>query len=175
MAPARYGLLHHRKTNDIIAHYFEDSPRTSLLIEDTACVVGPVTWLVQRSMSGLPRCVCTRLPPVHQTWHQKWGLVQSLFAISTNSTDKSTYSYSLSNALFRPGKIIIHQKQPEHAEHFKYLSTLITNDARRKREIISRIVMAKAAFNKNNYHQQIGLKFKEDTREKLDWYWLIYL
>jgi hypothetical protein len=33
-------------------------------------------------------------------------------------------------------------------EHFKYLGILITNKARCRREIKSRIAMAKAAFNK---------------------------
>jgi hypothetical protein len=34
-------------------------------------------------------------------------------------------------------------------EYFKYLGTKITNDLRCTREIKSRIVMAKAAFNRN--------------------------
>jgi hypothetical protein len=43
---------------------------------------------------------------------------------------------------------MIDQKQPENAEYFKYLGSMITNDARCTREIKSRIAMAKAAFNK---------------------------
>jgi hypothetical protein len=41
---------------------------------------------------------------------------------------------------------------------------MITNDARCTREIKSKIAMAKAAFNKKKtFHQQTGLKFKEET------------
>jgi hypothetical protein len=40
------------------------------------------------------------------------------------------------------------QKQPENVEHFNYLSSMITNDARCTHKIKSRIAMAKAAFNK---------------------------
>jgi len=42
------------------------------------------------------------------------------------------------------------QEQPEKVEYFKYLGSVITNDARCRREIKSRISMAKVAFNKNN-------------------------
>jgi hypothetical protein len=42
---------------------------------------------------------------------------------------------------------IIEQKLFENAECFKYLGSMITNDARCTREIKSRIAMAKAAFN----------------------------
>jgi hypothetical protein len=45
-------------------------------------------------------------------------------------------------------KIIIDQNQLENVEYFSYLGIMITNDARCTREIKSRIVMAKAAFNK---------------------------
>jgi hypothetical protein len=45
-------------------------------------------------------------------------------------------------------KIMTHQKQLENVEYFNYLGSMITNDARCKREIKSRIVIAKAAFNK---------------------------
>jgi len=37
---------------------------------------------------------------------------------------------------------------PANAKYFKYLVRMITNDARRTREIKSRTVMGKAAFNK---------------------------
>jgi hypothetical protein len=47
-----------------------------------------------------------------------------------------------------PMKIMIDQKQLENVEYFKYLGSMITNDARSTREIKSRIVMAKTAFNK---------------------------
>jgi hypothetical protein len=43
---------------------------------------------------------------------------------------------------------MINQKQLENVEYFNYLVSFITNDARRKREIKSRIAMAEAAFNR---------------------------
>jgi len=43
---------------------------------------------------------------------------------------------------------------------------MITNDTIYTPEIKSRIVMAKAAV-KTPFHQQIGLKFKEETSEVL--------
>jgi hypothetical protein len=45
-------------------------------------------------------------------------------------------------------QIMIDQKQPENVEYFKYLDSMITNDARCIRETKSRIAMAKAAFSK---------------------------
>jgi hypothetical protein len=47
-----------------------------------------------------------------------------------------------------PVKIIIDQKLLENVEYFNYMGSMITNDARCTCEIISRIAMAKAAFNK---------------------------
>jgi hypothetical protein len=54
-------------------------------------------------------------------------------------------------------------------EYFNYLGSLVTKDARRTCEIISRIAIAKTAFNnkKNLFHQPTGLNFKEETREML--------
>jgi hypothetical protein len=37
--------------------------------------------------------------------------------------------------------------QPENVEYLKYLGSMITNDARRAREIKFRIAIAKASFN----------------------------
>jgi hypothetical protein len=47
-----------------------------------------------------------------------------------------------------PIKIMIDQKQLQNVEYFNYFGSMIINDARRTREIKSRIAMAKAAFNK---------------------------
>jgi len=47
-----------------------------------------------------------------------------------------------------PVTIMINQKQLENVECFKYLGSMLTNDARCTREIKSRIAMAKAAFSK---------------------------
>jgi hypothetical protein len=43
---------------------------------------------------------------------------------------------------------MIDQKQSENVEYFKYLGSMITNDARCTCEIKFKIVMAKDAFNK---------------------------
>jgi hypothetical protein len=67
-----------------------------------------------------------------------------------------------------PMKIMIDQKQLENVEYFNYLGSMITSDARCTREIEYRIAMAKAAFNKKKtFHQQTGLKFKEETSKVL--------
>jgi len=47
-----------------------------------------------------------------------------------------------------PVKIIIDQKQLDNVESFKYLGSILTNDGRCTCEIMCRIAMAKAAFNK---------------------------
>ena len=60
---------------------------------------------------------------------------------------------------------MIDQKQQDNLE---YLGSVITNDARRTRETKSRIALAKAAFRKKTFfHQQIELKFKEETGKVL--------
>jgi hypothetical protein len=61
-----------------------------------------------------------------------------------------------------PIQIIIDQKQLENVEYFKYLSSMITNDARCTREIKSRIAMAKAAFNrkKNLFTSKLDLNLR---------------
>jgi hypothetical protein len=63
---------------------------------------------------------------------------------------------------------MIDQKQLQNVEYLNYLGSMITNDARCTREIKSRIAMTKAAFNKKKtFHQQIGLKLKEETSKVL--------
>jgi hypothetical protein len=47
-----------------------------------------------------------------------------------------------------PVQIVIDKKQPENVEYFNSMGSTITNDARCTREIKSRSVMPKAAFNK---------------------------
>jgi hypothetical protein len=44
---------------------------------------------------------------------------------------------------------------------------MVTNDARCTSAIKSRIAMAKAAFQDDSFHQQITLKFKEESSEML--------
>jgi hypothetical protein len=68
-----------------------------------------------------------------------------------------------------PLQIMIDQKEPENMEYFKYLGNMI-NDVRCTYEIKYKIVIAKAAFNtkKTLFHQQIGLKFNEETSELIN-------
>jgi len=47
-----------------------------------------------------------------------------------------------------PVKFVIDQKLLENVESFKYLGSILTNDARYTCEIKPRIAMAKAAYNK---------------------------
>jgi len=61
-----------------------------------------------------------------------------------------------------PIQIMTHQKHLENVEYFSCLSCMIIKGARCKREIKSRIALAKAAFNKKTFHQQIGFKLKEE-------------
>ena len=64
-------------------------------------------------------------------------------------------------------QIVIDQRQVGNVECYNYLGFVI-NDARYTREIKSKIAMAKAAFNnKNTFHRQIGLKFKEKSGKVL--------
>ena len=57
----------------------------------------------------------------------------------------------------------------ENVKCFKCLGSMLTDNGRCTCEIISRIAMAKAAFNKkkNLFYHQTGLKFEEDTSEML--------
>jgi hypothetical protein len=67
-----------------------------------------------------------------------------------------------------PIQITIDRKQQENVEYFNYFGSMITNGARCTREIKSRIAKTKAAFNKKKtFHQQTGLKFKEETSKVL--------
>jgi hypothetical protein len=53
-------------------------------------------------------------------------------------------------------------------ECFNYLCSIVTNDARYTLAIKSRIAMEQETFNKmKNFHQQIGLKFQEETSKGL--------
>jgi hypothetical protein len=50
----------------------------------------------------------------------------------------------------------------------KYLCGIVTNDARCTLTIKSRIAMEQGTFNKiKTFHQQIGLKFQEETSKEL--------
>jgi len=66
-----------------------------------------------------------------------------------------------------PVTIMKDQKQLKNVECFKYLGSMLTNEGRCTREIKSRIAMAKAAFSKDSFYQQTGLKFEEETNKML--------
>jgi hypothetical protein len=57
---------------------------------------------------------------------------------------------------------MIDQKQPENAEYFNYLGSLITNDAKCKCEIKSTLCMVKVPAD--NFHKQTGLKIEETSQ-----------
>jgi hypothetical protein len=68
-----------------------------------------------------------------------------------------------------PLQIKIDTNPVENVEEFNYLGSTITNDIRCTREIKSRIVMAKAAFNKKNtlFTSKLDLRAKEEISEVL--------
>ncbi len=64
-----------------------------------------------------------------------------------------------------PVTIMIGEKQLENVECFNYLGSMLTNDGRCKREIKSRIIMAKVAFTKKK--TLFASKLDLDLRKKL--------
>jgi hypothetical protein len=62
-----------------------------------------------------------------------------------------------------PITIMIDQIQLENVEYFNYLGSMITNDPRCTREIKSRVVMSKAAFNKkkNPFTSKLDLNLRK--------------
>jgi hypothetical protein len=75
-----------------------------------------------------------------------------------------------------PVTIMIDQKQLENVECFKYLGSILTNDGRFTREIKSRIVMAKAAFNKkkNLFTSKLDLKLSKKLVKCYIWSVALY-
>ena len=65
---------------------------------------------------------------------------------------------------------MIDQKQLENVECFKYLGSILTNDGRCTREIKSRIIVAKAAFN--NKKTLFTSKLYLNLRNKLVKYYI---
>jgi hypothetical protein len=67
-----------------------------------------------------------------------------------------------------PVQIVIDRKQLDNLEFFNYLGSMVTDNARCTCRIKTRIAMAKQVFNSiDSFHQQIGLKCKEETSEVL--------
>ena len=60
---------------------------------------------------------------------------------------------------------MIDQKQLDNVECFNYLGSMLTNDGRCTREIKSRIVMAKVAFNKKKtlFTSKLDLDLRNET------------
>jgi hypothetical protein len=75
-----------------------------------------------------------------------------------------------------PIKIMIVQKQLENVEYFKYLGSMITNDARCTYKIKSRIAMAKAAFNKKKtlFTSQLDLNLRKKLVKCYIWSIALY-
>ena len=68
------------------------------------------------------------------------------------------------------------QEQPERVDYFKYLGSVITNDAGCRREIKSRINMATVAFNKNNkfFTIKLDLNLKKKVVQCYIWSKALY-
>jgi hypothetical protein len=75
-----------------------------------------------------------------------------------------------------PIKIMIDQNQLENVEYFNYLGSIKTNDARCKREINSRIAMAKAAFNnkKTLFTSKLDLNLRKTLVKCYNWSIALY-
>jgi hypothetical protein len=75
-----------------------------------------------------------------------------------------------------PATIMIDQKQLKNVEYFKYLSSMLTNDGRCTCEIISRITMAKDAFNKtkNLFTNKLDLNLRKKLVKCFIWRMALY-
>jgi len=75
-----------------------------------------------------------------------------------------------------PVTIMINQKQLENVECFKYLGSRLTNDGRCMCEVISRIAMAKAAFNKkkNLFTRKLDLNLRKKLVNCYIWSMALY-
>jgi len=69
-----------------------------------------------------------------------------------------------------PVHVMIDPKKREDVEYFNFFHSVITNDARCTREIISRISMAKAAFNKKRlFNQRTVFKLRHNVVKCYIW------
>jgi hypothetical protein len=74
-----------------------------------------------------------------------------------------------------PIKITIYQKQLHNVEYFIYLGSMITNYARCKREIKSRIAMATAIFNKETiFTSKLDLNLRKELVKCYIWSIALY-
>jgi len=63
---------------------------------------------------------------------------------------------------------MMNQKHQGNMKYFKCLGSIITNYAKCTHDTRYKIIVAKAAFKKNEtFHQQIGLNVKEKASEML--------
>jgi len=81
----------------------------------------------------------------------------------------------ISNQPF-PVKIMIDQKQLENVESFKYLGSILTNDARCTCEIKCRTAMAKVAFNKKRalFASTLDLELRKKLVKSYIWSIALY-
>jgi len=72
--------------------------------------------------------------------------------------------------------IMIDQKQLENVECFKYLGSMLTNDGRCRREIKSRIAIAKAAFSKKKtlFTSKLDLNLRKNLIKCYIWSMALY-
>jgi hypothetical protein len=70
---------------------------------------------------------------------------------------------------------MIDQKQKDNVEYFKYLGSMITNDARCACEIISRIAKATTAFNKKKILFTSGMELNSKKKIVKCYIWRITL
>ena len=75
-----------------------------------------------------------------------------------------------------PAQNMINQKQLKNVEYFNYLCSMITNDEKCTREIDSRIVMAKAAFNRkeNNFTSKLEVNLRKKAVKCCIWSMALY-
>jgi len=87
-----------------------------------------------------------------------------------NECGKKTKVIRISRQPF-PVKILVDQTQLENVESFKYLGSVLTNVGRCTCEIISRIAVAKAAFNKKRalFTSTLDLIQREKLVKRYSW------
>jgi hypothetical protein len=70
-----------------------------------------------------------------------------------------------------PLQIMLDQKPQENVEYLSYFGNMITNDVTCRQEIKSRIVMAKAAFNKKKalFTSKLDLNLKKELVKCYIW------
>jgi hypothetical protein len=81
----------------------------------------------------------------HTTGHDRLTEIGRYYVMEMNLENSNVMQISRKSS---QAQIMIDEKQLENVEYFSYLGSMITNDARCRCEIKSRISMVKAAFNR---------------------------